>query len=144
VVLYGCETLSLTLREKHKLRVFENRVLRRIFGPKKGGVTGGWRKLHNEELHNFYSSPSIIRIIKSRMRWVGHLAQMGEKRNVCNLLVGKPEGKRPLGRPRHRWIDNIMIDLLEIGLGVVDWIGLAQDRYRWRALVNGVMNLRVP
>jgi hypothetical protein len=125
--------------------VFENRVLRRIFGPKRDGVTGGWRKLHNKELHNLYSLPSIIRIIMSRrIGWAGHVAQMGEKRNVYRLLVGKPEGKRPLGRPRHRWIDNIKMDLLEIGLNVVDWIGLAQDRYRWRALVNSVMNLWVP
>jgi hypothetical protein len=129
VVLYGCETWFLTLREKHKLRVFENKVLRRIFGPKSDGVTGGWRKLHNEELHNLYSLPSIIRIIKSRrMMWAGHVAQIGEKRSVCRLLVGNPEGKRPLGRPRCRWIDNIKMDLLEIGLSVVDWIGLAQDR----------------
>jgi hypothetical protein len=124
--------------------LFENRVLRRIFGPKRDGVTGGW-KLHNEELHSLYSSPSKIRIIKSRrMRWAGLVARMGEKRNVYRLLVGKPEGKRPLGRPIRRWIDNIMMDLLEIGLSVVDWIGLAQDRYRWRALVNAVMNLRIP
>jgi hypothetical protein len=108
VVLYGCETWSLTLREEHTLRVFENRVLRRIFGPKGDGVTREWRKLHNEELHNLYSSPSIIRIIKlRRVWWAGHVARMGEKRNIHRLLVGEPEGKRPLGRPRHRWMDNI-------------------------------------
>jgi hypothetical protein len=108
-------------------------------------MTGGWRKLHNEELYNLYSLPSIIRTIKSRwMRWAGHVTRMGEKRNVYRLLVGNLEGKRPLGRPRRRWIDNIKMDLLEIGLSGVDRIGLAQDRYRWRALVNEVMNLRVP
>jgi hypothetical protein len=129
VVLYGCETWSPTVREEHKLRVFESRVLRRIFGPKRDRVTGGWRKLHNEELHNLYFSPSIIKIIKSRgMRWVGHVARMGEKRNVYRLLVGKPEGKRSLGTPRRRSIGDIKIDLLEIGLNVVDWIGLTQDR----------------
>jgi hypothetical protein len=145
VVPYGCGTWSLTVREEHKLRVSENRVLRRIFGPNREGVTGRWRKLHNEELHNLYSSPSIIRIIKSRrMRWAGDVARMGEKRNVYRLLVGRPEGKRPLGRPRRRWMDNIKMDLLEIELSVVDWIGLAQDGYRWRGLVNATMNLRVP
>jgi hypothetical protein len=116
-----------------------------MFGPKRDGVTGGWRKLHKEELHNLYSSPSIIRIINSRsMKWASHVARMGEKRNVYRLLVGKPEGKRPLGRPKRRWIDNIEMDLLETGLAIVDWIGLATDRYRWGALVNAVMNLRVP
>jgi hypothetical protein len=137
--------LFLTLREEHRLRVFENRVLRRIFGPKRDEVTGGWRKLHNQELRDLYSTPSIIRINKSwKMRWVGHVTRMGEERNEYRLLAGKSEGKRPLGRPRRRWVDNIRIDLGEIGWGGVDCIGLAQDRDRWRALVNAVMNFRVP
>jgi hypothetical protein len=127
------------------LRVFENRVLRRIFGPKRDEVTGGWRKLHNEELHDLYSSPSTVRVIKARkMRWAGHVACMGEVRGAYNILVGRPEGKRPLGRPRHRWEDNIKMDLREIEFGDVDWIRWAQDRDRWRALVNTAMSLRVP
>jgi hypothetical protein len=146
VVLYGCETWSLTLREEHRLGVFENRVLRRIFGPKRDEVTGEWRKLHKEELHDLYTLPSIIRIIKARRRrrWAGHVARMGEKKNAYMLLVGKPEGRRPLGRPRRAWLDNIRMDLVEVGWGAVDWIDLPQDRDRWRALVNSVSNLRVP
>jgi hypothetical protein len=122
VVLYGCETWSLKLREEHRLRVFENGVQRRIFGPKRDEVTGEWRKLHNGELHNLYSSPDIIGQIKSRrMRWAGRVARMGEWRNVYRVLVGKPEGKSALERPRRRWEDGIKIDLREIGSGV--WSG---------------------
>jgi hypothetical protein len=120
-------------------------MIGRIFKPKRDEVEGGWRRLHKGELHDLYSSPSIIRIFESKMvRWTGHVARMGEKKNLCRLLVRKPEGRRPLGRPRRRWADNIKIDLVERGLVGVDWIGLAQDRYRWRALVNVVMNLLVP
>jgi hypothetical protein len=137
--------MGVKLGEKHRLEVFEKRVLRRILGSKSDEVTGEWRKLHNEELHDLYSSPSIIRIIKARrMRWVGHAARMGEKRNAYRLVVGKPEGSRPLGRPRRRWLDNIRMDLVEMGWGDVAWIGLAQDRDRWRVLVNSVLHLWVP
>jgi hypothetical protein len=132
------------LGEEHRLRVFEKRVLRKIFGPKRK-EDGSWRKLHNDELHNLYSSLNSVRGIKSRrMRWAGHVACMGEGRVVYRVLVGRPEGKRPLGRPRHRWEDNNKIDLREIGIDVVNWIWLAQDRVQWQGFVNMVMNLQVP
>jgi hypothetical protein len=127
------------------MRVFENRVLRRVFGPKRDEVTGEWRKLHNEELNVLYSLTNIVRVVKSRrMRWAGHVVRMGEERGVQRVLVGKPEGKRPLGRLRRRWQDNIQMDLQEVGGGRGDWMELAQDRDGWRALVITVKNLRVP
>jgi len=144
VVLYGCETWSLTLREERRLKGFENRVLRRIFEPQRDEVTGEWIKLY-KELNDLYSSPNIVWVIKSRrIRWAGHVTCMGEGRGVYRVLVGKAEGKRPLGRPRCRWEDNIKMDLQEGGCGGMDWIGLVQDRDRWRASGNAVMNLRVP
>jgi PAS domain-containing protein len=139
------QTWSLTLREEHRLRVFENRVFRRIFGSKRDEVTGGRRKLHNEELHNLYSSPNIIRMDKSRrMKWAWHVARIEQKRNAYRILVGNADGKRPLERPRRRWVDNIKMDLRKIGWDGMDWIDLAQDRDQWKALVNAVMNVRVP
>ena len=127
-VLYGCETWSLTLREERRLRVFETKVFKGVFGPKRDEVTGKWRKLYNEEL---YSLPNIVRVVKSRrMRWTGHVARMGEGRGVHRVLVGKPEGKRPLGRPRRRWGDNIKMDLQEVGGDVGtgwSWLRIGRD-----------------
>jgi hypothetical protein len=143
LVLYGCETWSLTLRKEDRLRVFKNRLLRRIFGKKRDEVVGSRRKLHNGELHDLYSSPNIIRMIKSRrMRWTGHVARM--ENNAYWILMGKPEGKRPLARPRRRRTVDIKMDHREIGWDGVHWIDLAQDRDQWRDLVITVMNLRVP
>jgi hypothetical protein len=145
VDLYGCETWSLTLRKERKLRVFESRVLRRIFGRKRDEVTGKWRKLHNEELNDLHCSPNICRVIKSRrVRWARHVAHMGEWRDVYRVLMGKPEGKKPLGKPRCREEDNIKMDLQEEGCGNMGWIELAQDRGRWWSLVNMVTKFRVP
>jgi len=120
-------------------------VLRRVFGPKRDKVTGKWRKLHTEELTDLYSLPNIVRVVKSRkMRWAGHVARMGEGRGVYRVLVGKPEGEIPMGRPRSRWEDNIKMDFQEVRGSREDWMELAQDRDRWRALVSTVMKLRVP
>jgi hypothetical protein len=132
------------LREEHRLRVFENRVLRRIFGPKRE-EDGSWGKMHNDELLGPYSSPNIVRVIKSRrMRWAEHVVRMGEGRGVFRVLGEISERKRPMGRPRRRWEDNIKMDLREIGIDGANWLRLAQDRVQWRGFVNTVMNLRVP
>jgi hypothetical protein len=144
VVLYGCKTWSVTSEEEHRLTVFENRGLRKIFGPKRD-EDGSWRKFHIDELHSLYSSPNIFRVIKSRrISWAGHVARTGEGRDVYRVLVGRPEGKRQLGRPRRRWEDNIKMDIREIGIDGANWMELAQDRAKRRACVNTVMNLRVP
>jgi hypothetical protein len=133
------------LREERRLRVFENRVLRKVFGPKRDEVSGEWRKLHNEELNDQYSLLNIVRVVKSRrMRWAGDVARMGKNRGVHRMLMGKPEGKRSFGRPRRRWADNIKRDLQEVGGGRGDWMELAQDRDRWRALVGTARDFRVP
>jgi hypothetical protein len=132
------------VREEHRLRAFGKSLLRRIFGPKME-EGGSWRKLHNGELHSLYSSLNIVRVIKSRrMRWAGHVACMGEERDVYRVLVGRPEGKNPMGRPRRRWEYNIKMDLRETGIDGTNWIQLAQDRVQCRASVSTVMNLRVP
>jgi hypothetical protein len=145
VVLYGCDTWLFTLRKERRLRVLENRVPRKIFGPMRDEVTEYWRKFHTEELNDPYSSINIFRIIKSRrMRWVGHVERMGDRKGIYRVMVGKPEEKRPLGRPRRRWEDNIKMDLQEVCWGGMDWIDMAQDRDSWRALVNAVMNIRAP
>jgi hypothetical protein len=133
------------LREKRRLKVFKNRVLRRVFGPKRDEVTGEWRKLHNEKLNVLYSLPNNVRVVKSRrMRSAGHVACMGEGRSVHRVLVGKPEGKRPLGRPRCRWEDSIKRDPQKVEGGCGDRMERAQDRDRWRALVSTVLNFGVP
>jgi hypothetical protein len=131
------------LGEEHRLRVFENRGLRRYLDLKGRKMDHG-KKLHSDELHSLYSSLNIVSVIKSRwMRWAGHVARMGEERGVYRILIGRPEGKRPLRRPRRRWEDNIKIDLREKGIDGANWIQLAQGRVQWRAFVNTVMNLRV-
>jgi hypothetical protein len=143
--LYVYGTWSLTLREKGRQRVFENRVLRRIFGPRRSVVTGECRKPHKEELNDLYFSPNIAVAIKSRrIRWVGHVARMWERRDIYRILMGKPEGRRPIERPRCRWEYKNKIDLQEAGCGDMDWIELTQDRNRRRALLSAVMNFRVP
>jgi len=133
------------MREEHRLRVFENRVLKRIFGPKRDEVKGEWRKLHNEERNDLYCSSCIIRVFKlRRMRWAGHVAHMEERRCVYTVLVRKAVEKRTLGRPRRRWEDNNIMDLEEAGFGGMDWIELAQDRDRRWAFVRVVTDFQVP
>ena len=145
MTLFACyidAAYDMTLREERRQRLFENRILRR-FGPKRD-ENGEWKRLHNEELHSLYRSPNIVIEIKSRrFRWTVHVARMEEGRNAFKILTGKPTGKRPLGRPRRRWEDNIRMDLEEIGINAGNWVDSAQDRNYWRALENAKLNLRV-
>ena len=137
IILHGCETSSLTLRDEHRLRVFGNKVNRKTFGAKRDDITGEWRKLRNVELHTLYSWPNIIRNFNSRrLIWAGHVARMEHSRNAYNVLVAKPKGKRSLGRPRRRCGDNIKMDLMEVGCYPGDWIDLTKDRDQWRACLR--------
>ena len=145
VVLYGCETWSLTLREECRLRVFENRILRRIFGPKRD-ENGEWRRLRNEEIHSLYRSPNIVWVNKSRrLRWADHVARLEAGMSAFKMLTCRPKAreKRSLGRPRRRWEDNIRNNLREVGFNTRNWVDSAQDREYYRALVNAALNLRV-
>ena len=143
--IYFSVLLSLSqLQNRHRGFLLQNMVLRRIFGPRKDEVTGEWRRLHKEELNYLYSSPNSVWVIKSRrMGWAGHVARVDAGEGVYRVLVGKPEGRRPLGRPKRRWVDNIRMDFQEVGCGYMDWIGLVQDSDRWRSLVSAVVNIRV-
>ena len=144
VVLYGCETWSFTLREECRLRIFENRILRWIFGSKRD-ENGEWRRLLSEELHSLYRSPNIVRVIKSRrLRWTGHVARMEEGWSVFKILTGTTTGKRHFGKSRCRWGDNIRMDLKDVRINTRNWVDSAQDRDYWRALVNVELNLRFP
>ena len=143
--IYFSVLLSLSqLQNRHRGFLLQNMVLRRIFGPRKDEVTREWRRLHKEELNYLYSSPNSVWVIKSRrMGWAGHVARVDAGEGVYRVLVGKPEGRRPLGRPKRRWVDNIRMDFQEVGCGYMDWIGLVQDSDRWRSLVSAVVNIRV-
>ena len=144
VVLYDCEAWSLTLKEERRLRVFESRILRQIFGPKMD-ENGEWRRLHNEKLHSLYRSPNVFRVIKSRrLRWTGHVARMEEARGALKILTCPPAGKRPLGRPRRGWDNNIKMALKEIGINTRNLVDSNQDTDYWRSLVNAALNLRFP